>query len=112
MNQELNPYDKKQTKVELQILPLGKWSEKSKECVEVKNHDNQDDSLYGKIILAITFDGSKLTKADAGYASETTEEIWASVKLSKADAGRVPDIVVDVHEKCGAKLTKADAGLA
>jgi hypothetical protein len=112
MNQELNPCDKKQTKVELQILPCVNEVKKGKECVEVKNHENQDDSLFGKIILAITFDGSKLTKADAGYASETTEEIWASVKLTKADAGRVPDIVVDVHEKCGAKLTKAGAGLA
>ncbi len=112
MTEEKNQIEKTQTKVELQILPCANEVVKTKESVEVMNHESQDDTLCGKIILAITCDGSKLTKADAGYTSETTQEIWASVKLTKADAGRVPDIVVDVHEKCGAKLTKADAGLA
>lgn len=112
MTEEKNQIEKNQTKVELQFLPYANEVKKTKECVEVMNQENQYDRLNGAIMLSVICDGSKLTKADAGYTSEATQEIWASVKLTKADAGRVPDIVVDVHEKCGAKLTKADAGLA
>jgi hypothetical protein len=96
MQEEQNQIGTTQTKVELQIIP-------NDTNVELNN---------GKIMLSITCDGSKLTKADSGYTGEITQEIWASVKLNKADGERVPDVVVDVHEKCGSKLTKADAGIA
>jgi len=113
MTEEKNQTEKTQTRVELQIIPCANNIALEKQNVEVLNHENQDDPpCSDKIILNITCDGSKLTKADAGYNTEATQEIWASVKLTKADAGRIPDILVDVHEKCGSKLTKADSGKA
>ena len=111
MTEEKNKIEKTQTKVELQIIPCEKNVALDKHA-EVLNHENQDDPCTGKIILTVTCDGSKLTKADAGYNTEQTHEIWAGAKVTKADAGRIPDISVDVHEKCGSKLTKADSGLA
>ena len=52
------------TKVELQVIP---------------NNESKAD-CGGKLILTITCDGAKLTKADAGYNSEFTQEIWAGAK--------------------------------
>ena len=87
---------------------------------EEKNHTSTNSSTTkvevevlpndGKISLSVTCNGSKLTKADSGRFNEFQEEIWASVKSTKCDAGKTPDIEVSVHERCGAKLTKADAG--
>lgn len=112
MQDERKAIKEPQTRVELQVLPCAsKAAQEFKNCAE-KNHESQDDPCGGKIILSVTCDGSKLTKADAGLIEEYQQEIWASVKLTKADAGRIPDVVVDIHEKCGAKLTKADAGKA
>ena len=112
MTEERNKIEKTQTKVELQIIPCEKNVAIDKQAV-VLNHENQDDPpCGGKIILNITCDGSKLTKADSGYNSELTQEVWVTVKSTKADAGMMPEIDVNVHEKCGSKLTKADAGRA
>lgn len=81
--------------------------------------NNQTDKLQtkvevlheeGKINVTITCNGSKLTKADSGRFSEISEEIWTSVKSTKADAGKIPDIDISIHERYGAKTTKADAG--
>ncbi len=112
MNQEKSQCEKTQTKVELQIIPCANQITQDKKGVEVMNHESQDDNCTGKILLTVTCDGSKLTKADAGRFEEFQEEIWASVKLTKADAGKLPDIDVSVRERCGSKLTKADSGLA
>ena len=110
MTEEKNQNAKTQTIVELQVLPCANEVAKAKQNVEVLNHENQDDPPCGKIILTVTCNGSKLTKADAGYNAEQTYEIWAGAKLTKADAGKMPDIDVSVHEKCGSKLTKAASG--
>ena len=83
-----------QTKVELQVIP---------------NNESKTD-CGGKLILSITCDGSKLTKADAGRFDEIQEELWVTLKSTKADAGRIPDIDLSIHERCGSKLTKADSG--
>ena len=104
--------EKNQTIVELQVLPCANEMAQAKKNVDVLNHENQDDPPCGKIILTVTCNGPKLTKADAGYNAEQTCEVWAGAKLTKADAGRMPNIEVDVHERCGSKLTKADSGIA
>lgn len=109
MTEEKNQNEKTQTIVELQVLPCANKVAQAKQNVDVLNHENQDDPC-GKIILTVTCNGSKLTKADAGYNAEQTYEIWAGAKLTKADAGKMPDIDVSVQEKCGSKLTKADSG--
>ncbi|MBK6984711.1 MAG: hypothetical protein IPH32_08100 [Bacteroidetes bacterium] len=110
MTEERNKIEKTQTKVELQIIPCEKNVAIDKQAV-VLNHENQDDPpCGGKIILNITCDGAKLTKADAGYNSELTQEVWVTAKMTKADSGKITDIDVNVHEKCGSKLTKADSG--
>ena len=112
MHEEKNKIEKTQTRVELQIIPCEKNVALDKQA-KVLNHENQDDlPCAGKIILNITCDGSKLTKADSGYNSELTQEVWVTLKVTKADAGITPEIDVNVHEKCGSKLTKADAGIA
>lgn len=108
-NCEKSKIEKTQTRVELQIIPSEKSLALDKQ-EEVLSQEKRDLLNGNKIILAITLDGSKLTKADSGYNSELTQEVWANVKVTKADGERIPDIVVDVHEKCGSKLTKADAG--
>jgi hypothetical protein len=97
MQNEQNQNCKTQTKVELQIIPSTNQSE---------NND-----CAGTIMLSVTCDGSKLTKADAGRFNEISEEVWVTLKATKADAGRLPDIDLSIHEKCGSKLTKADSGL-
>lgn len=112
MNKELNPCDKKQTKVELQILPCVNSIAHEKQRVSVMNHESQDDNCDGKIILTVTCDGSKLTKADAGRLEEFQDEVWVTAKVTKAELGKLPDIDVTVRERCGSKLTKADSGLA
>ena len=114
MTEEKNKIEKTQTKVELQVIPCKKnVTLLDKQNVEVLNHENQDDPpCGGGIILAVTCDGSKLTKADSGYNSELTQEVWVTLKISKADSGMIPEIDVNVHERCGSKLTKADAGKA
>jgi hypothetical protein len=112
MTEEKNQSEKTQTKVELQIIPCEKNVASDKQT-EVLNHENQDDPpCGGKIILAVTCDGSKLTKADAGYNAELSHEIWVTAKMTKADSGKIPDIDVNIHERCGSKLTKADSGKA
>jgi hypothetical protein len=30
--------------------------------------------------------------------------------MTKADSGKIPDVDVSIHERCGSKLTKADSG--
>ena len=113
MTEEKNQIEKTQTRVELQIIPCEKNVALEKQNVKVLNHENQDDPpCVGKIILTVTCDGSKLTKADAGYNAELTNEIWVTAKVTKADAGIIPDIDVNIHERCGSKLTKADSGKA
>lgn len=82
-----NPIENTQTKVEVEVLPND-----------------------GKISVTLTCNGSKLTKADSGRFNELQEEIWTTVKSTKCDAGKIPDIEVSVHERYGAKLTKVDAG--
>ena len=97
MQNEQNQNCKTQTKVELQIIP---------NTNQLENND-----CAGTIMLSVTCDGSKLTKADAGRFNEISEEVWVTLKATKADAGRMPDIDLSIHEKCGSKLTKADSGL-
>jgi hypothetical protein len=97
MQNEQNQNCKTQTKVELQIIP--------------NNNQSENNDCAGTIMLSVTCDGSKLTKADAGRFNEISEEVWITLKSTKADAGRMPDIDLSIHEKCGSKLTKADSGL-
>jgi hypothetical protein len=97
MQEEKNQNCKTQTKVEVQVIPNSNQSEKN--------------DGTGTILLSVTCDGSKLTKADAGRFSEYQEEIWVTVKSTKADAGKMPDIDVSIHERCGSKMTKADSGI-
>ena len=97
MQNEQNQNCKTQTKVELQIIP--------------NNNQSENNDCAGTIMLSVTCDGSKLTKADAGRFNEISEEVWVTLKSTKADAGRMPDIDLSIHEKCGSKLTKADSGL-
>ena len=97
MQNEQNQNCKTQTKVELQIIP--------------NTNQSENNDCAGTIMLSVTCDGSKLTKADAGRFNEISEEVWVTLKATKADAGRMPDIDLSIHEKCGSKLTKADSGL-
>lgn len=99
------------TKVEVQVLPCAKKAAHEKKEVEILNHESQDDPCAGKIILAITSEGSKLTKADAGRLVEFTEEVFVTAKITASEIGQLPNVEVSVSEKCGAKLTKADAGI-
>ena len=90
MTEEKNQSEKSQVKVELQIIPCDKNVALDKQNVEVLNHENQDDPpCNGKIILTVTTDTTKSTKADSG---------------------KIPDVDVSIHERCGSKLTKADSG--
>ena len=111
MTEEKNQSEKTQTKVELQIIPCDKNVALDKQNVEVLNHENQDDPpCTGKIILTVTTDTIKSTKADAGYNADLSHEIWVTTKMTKADSGKIPDVDVSIHERCGSKLTKADSG--
>lgn len=112
MTEEKNQIEKTQTIVELQVLPCANEVAQAKQNVEVLNHENQDDPPCGKIILTVSCNGSKLTKADSGLVEEFQEEIWVNAKITKAESGQIPDIDVSVHERCGSKLTKADSGIA
>ncbi len=112
MTEEKNQSEKTQTIVELQVLPCANEVAQTKQNVEVLNHENQDDPPCGKIILTVTCNGSKLTKADSGLVEEFQEEVWVTVKTTKADAGIVPNIDLSVHERCTTKMTKADSGIA
>ena len=103
MHEEKNQIGNTQTKVELQIIPCETKNE------QVKNHQSQHD-CGGKLILTITCDGSKLTKADSGRLDDYQEEVWVTLKTTKADAGRMPDIDLSIHEKSSTKMTKADSG--
>ena len=110
MTEEKNQNGNTQTKVELQVIPCANNVALNKQNVEVLNHESQNDHCTGKLILTITCDGSKLTKADAGRFNEVQEELWVTLKTTKADAGKLPDIDLSIHERCGSKLTKADSG--
>ena len=110
MTEEKNQCEQTQTKVELQVIPCANKVAHEKQKVEVLDHESQDDPCTGKIILTVTCDGSKLTKADSGRVSEFTEEVWVTAKVTKAESGQIPDIDVNIHERCASKLTKADSG--
>jgi hypothetical protein len=110
MTEEKNRIEKTQTRVELELIPCTKRVVNEKAAV--LNHESQDDPCVGKIILSVTCDGAKLTKADAGLVGEYSQEVWVTAKVTKADSGKLPDIDVSIHEKCGSKLTKADSGKA
>lgn len=112
MTEEKNQTGNTQTKVELQVIPCANNVALNKKNVEVLDHESQDDPCTGKLILTITCDGSKLTKADAGCFNEIQEEIWVTLKTTNSDAGKLPDIDLSIHERCGSKLTKADSGKA
>jgi hypothetical protein len=98
-------------KVEVQVLPCARKAALEKQNV-VLNHESQDDLCVGKIILAITSEGSKLTKADAGRMIEFSEEVFVTTKITSSEIGQMPNIEITISEKCGSKLTKADAGKA
>lgn len=108
MNEAKNQTEQSQTKVELQIIPCVKSITEAK-TAEVMNHESQDDCV-GKIILTVTCDGSKLTKADAGKVTEQHQDIWVTAKVSANEISNIPNIDVSIHEQNGAKLTKCDAG--
>lgn len=96
MHEEKNQNCKTQTKVELQVNP---------------NNKQLENGCAGTIMLSVTCDGAKLTKADSGRFNELVEEVWVTAKVTKAESGQIPDIDVSIHERCGSKLTKADAGI-
>lgn len=111
MQEERKAIREPQTRVELQVLPCANKTAQEYRKAEAMNHESQDDPCAGKIILTVTCDGSKLTKADAGRLEEFTEEIFVSAKIASVEFGKMPGIDVNITEKCGAKLTKADAGI-
>lgn len=96
MQNEQNQNCKTQTKVELQIIP--------------NNNQSENNDCAGTILLSVTCDGSKLTKADSGRLDDYQEEVWVTLKTTKADAGRMPDIDLSIHERTSTKMTKADSG--
>ena len=110
MNEDIKSVKEALTKVELQVVPCANKVSHERQNVEIMNHESQDDPCIGKIILTVTCDGSKLTKADAGRFNEFQEEIWVTAKVTQSDRTKMPELDVNVHERCGAKLTKADAG--
>jgi hypothetical protein len=101
MTEDKSQNEKTQTIVEFQITPV------QKNLVS----ENQDNACYEKITVTVTCNGSKLTKADSGFTEEVTQEVWAKAKMTNSEAGKYPEIDIDVHEKCDSKTTKADAGL-
>jgi len=96
MQNEQNQNCKTQTKVELQIIP--------------NTNQSENNDCAGTILLSVTCDGSKLTKADSGRLDDYQEEVWVTLKTTKADAGRMPDIDLSIHERTSTKMTKADSG--
>jgi len=99
------------TKVEIQVLPCAKNAIPDHQAARVMNHESQDDPCTGSILLTVTSEGSKLTKADAGRLVEFTEEVFVTAKITPTESSKLPNVEVTVSEKCGAKLTKADAGI-
>lgn len=106
MHEEKHQNEKSQTKVELEIIESGSKAANERDC------KTQDGATGGKIMVTVTCEGAKLTKADAGLVGEITQEVWVTAKITKADSGKLSEIDLNVHEKCGSKLTKADAGKA
>lgn len=100
-----------QTKVEVQVLPCAAKSIPDHEAARPMNHESQDDPCIGSILLTVTSEGSKLTKADAGRLVEFTEEVFVTAKITPTESNKLPNVEISVSEKCGAKLTKADAGI-
>lgn len=100
------------TKVELQIIPCTNKVAHDKPGAAVLNHESQDDPCAGKIILSITCDGSKLTKADAGYNVEAEQEIWVTTRINKAPENKLPELELIINEKCSSKVTKAECDKA
>lgn len=96
------------TKVELQIIPCSKKVVHDKPGAAVLDHESQDDPCTGKIVLTITCDGSKLTKADAGYHVEAEQEIWVTTRINKALENKIPELELIINEKCSSKVTKAE----
>lgn len=111
MQEERKAIKEPQTKVEVQVLPCANKVAHEQQEAKIMNHESQDDPCAGKIILTITSEGSKLTKADSGRLVEFTEEIFVTAKITPSEIGQLPNVEVSVSEKCGAKLTKADSGL-
>lgn len=99
------------TKVEVQVLPCANKIIADHAASKAMNHESQDDPCAGKFILTVETEGSKLTKADAGRLIEFTEEIFVTAKITPSEIGQLPNVDITVSEKCGAKLTKADAGI-
>ena len=100
MTEDNKQIDKTQTVVEFQITPA------QKNVVP----ENQENNFCEKITVTVTCNGSKLTKADSGFTEEVTQEVWAKAKMTNSEAGKYPEIDIDVHERCDSKTTKADAG--
>lgn len=77
---------------------------------KVEVETSQKDGVFK---ITVTSNGSKLTKADAGRVIDNGDlkhDIWTTVKSTKCDAGKIPDIDVNIHEQYGLKMTKADSG--
>lgn len=111
MNEAIKTIKEPRTKVEVQVLPCDKKILPDHAAARVMNHESQDDPCTGRIILTVESEGSKLTKADAGRLVEFTEEIFVTAKITASEIGQLPNVDLTVSEKCGAKLTKADAGI-
>ena len=107
MTEEKNQCEQTQTKVELQIIPCANKVAQEKQKVEVLDHESQDDPCIGKIILTVTCDGSKLTKADSGYFTEFQQDLFVTARITNSESCKFPNIDVSVQEKCNGKLTKA-----
>lgn len=112
MNEATKTIKEPQTKVEVQVLPCATKAIPDHEATRPMNHESQDDPCVGSIILTVTSEGSKLTKADAGRLIEYTEEVFVTAKITPSENNKLPNVDITVSEKCGAKLTKADAGIA
>lgn len=111
MNEERNAIKEPQTRVEVQVLPCTTKAIPDHQAARVMDHESQDDPCAGSIVLTVTSEGSKLTKADAGRLVEFTEEVFVTAKIIPTESSKLPNVEVTVSEKCGAKLTKADAGI-
>lgn len=99
--------EKNKTKVELQVIPCVKSIATDKQIVEILNHESQDDGCTGKIILTITCDGSKLTKADAERFTEFQQDLFVTARITNSESCKFPNFDVSVQEKCNGKLIKA-----
>lgn len=111
MQDEKKAIKEPHTKVEVELIPALNQNLTKAEAEMTKNSNANAIVPTGQVILSVTCGGSKLTKADSGRQGEFTEEVFVSVKVSQAEIGKLPNIDVNVTEKCGSKLTKADAGI-